>query len=713
MYKVILFAGTTEGRLLAEFLGREGVQTLVCVATEYGAALLPESEALTVSHERLNQEEMRGLFRTHLPEVVIDATHPYASEVTANICKAAEESGADYLRLLRKESGEGDGTSPRIYVDSVREAAAWLAAKEGKILVTTGSKELDAFTALPEYKERVIARVLSTAEVAARCSALGFAGKNLICMQGPFSQQLNEAMLRQYGCKYLVTKASGSAGGYEEKLAAAAACGVTAVIIGRPEKEEGLSYYDCKEELCRRLGLQPARNIALVGIGMGEESTMTGEAAAAIRNAEVVIGAQRMVEAAALFGQKTAALYDSQKIIDWLMDHPAYERAAVVLSGDIGFYSGAKKLSGLLTRQGWQVEYISGISSLSYFMGKIGLPWDDAVVVSSHGRKAELIPLIRDHEKVFSILGGRRDVAELAGRLLDMGLEQVKLYVGENLSYDNERIFCGSPEELADYEGDALSVVTVVNPAAERTRINPLTSRADREFLRDKTPMTKEEVRTVSLSKLRLTKDAVCYDVGAGTGSVAVEMAVKASGGHVYAIERKPDAAALLQRNRRKFRADNLTVIEGLAPEALADLPAPTHVFIGGSSGNMESIVAVVMKKNPDVRVVINCIAVESAAEAVRCARRFAAAHPGAEAPEILQLSVTRAKTVGGYTMMHGENPITIVAFGGGSGPESDRGFGGKSGEDFSGEGAVEADKEAAIEAAESISEKNDKEVGR
>lgn len=697
MYKVILFAGTTEGRLLAEFLGREGVQTLVCVATEYGAALLPESEALTVSHERLNEEEMRGLFQIHLPEVVVDATHPYASEVTANIRKAAEESGADYLRLLRKESGGGDGASARIYVDSVREAVEWLAAKEGKILVTTGSKELDAFTALPAYKERVIARVLSTAEVAARCSALGFAGQNLICMQGPFSREMNEAMLRQYACKYLVTKASGSAGGYEEKLAAAAACGVTAVIIGRPEKEKGLSYYDCKEELCRRLGLQPARNIALVGIGMGGEATMTGEAAAAIRNAEVVIGAQRMVEAAARFGQKTAALYDSQKIIDWLMAHPAYERAAVVLSGDIGFYSGAKKLSGLLTRQGWQVEYISGISSLSYFMGKIGLPWDDAVVVSSHGRKAALIPLIRDHEKVFSILGGRRDVAELAGRLLDMGLGQVKLYVGENLSYDSERIFCGSPEELADYEGDALSVVTVVNPAADRTRINPLTSRGDREFLRDKTPMTKEEVRTVSLSKLRLTRDAVCYDIGAGTGSVSVEMAAKASGGHVYAIEKKPEAAALIDRNRRQFFMDNLTIIEGLAPEALEDLPVPTHVFIGGSSGNMQAIVDAVVKKNPQVRIVINCIAVESAAEAVRCARRFTAAHPEAEEPEILQMSVARAKTVGSYTMMHGENPITIVA------------FGGEGGRNFSGEGAAEASEKMSEEA----SEKSDKEVGK
>lgn len=135
--------------------------------------------------------------------------------------------------------------------------------------------------------------------------------------------------------------------------------------------------------------------------------------------------------------------------------------------------------------------------------------------------------------------------------------------------------------------------------------------------------MTKEEVRTVSLSKLRLTADSVCYDVGAGTGSLSIEMALRAHQGQVWAIEKKEDAVELIHRNKLKFAADNLEIVEGLAPEALKDLPAPTHAFIGGSSGNLKEIVKLLVEKNPQVRIVINCITLETVSEALETAKEF------------------------------------------------------------------------------------------
>lgn len=168
--------------------------------------------------------------------------------------------------------------------------------------------------------------------------------------------------------------------------------------------------------------------------------------------------------------------------------------------------------------------------------------------------------------------------------------------MGENLSYENEKIFVKPASELTEYKGDPLSVICAVNENAG-TRLETHGIR-DEEFIRGKAPMTKEEVRTVSLSKLRLTADSVCYDVGAGTGSLSIEMALRAHQGQVWAIEKKEDAVELIHRNKVKFAADNLEIVEGLAPEALKDLPAPTHAFIGGSSGNLKEIVKLLLEKN-------------------------------------------------------------------------------------------------------------------
>lgn len=287
-------------------------------------------------------------------------------------------------------------------------------------------------------------------------------------------------------------------------------------------------------------------------------------------------------------------------------------------------------------------------------MSRIGLSWDDAKIVSAHGRGCDLISYIRQEPKVFAILGTSDGVSTLAKKLVMYGMGDVLLYVGENLSYENEKIFVKAAAELTAYEGDPLSVVCALNKGA--ASMYTTHGVADEQFIRGKAPMTKEEVRTVSLAKLKLKEDSLCYDVGAGTGSLSIEMALRAHQGRVWAIEKKEEAVDLICQNKVRFATDNLEIIEGLAPEAMQDLPAPTHAFIGGSSGNLKQIVELLLQKNKEVRIVINCITLETVSEALETAKLF-----GFTKNEIVQLNVSRSKAIGRYHMMMGENPIYII----------------------------------------------------
>lgn len=647
MEKVIVFAGTTEGYELCRFLSEHQISVYACAATEYGGKALTETPYLHIHTGRLSREEMEAFFLKEEPNFVLDATHPYAAEVTDNIKRACEKTGFFYQRVLREQGRQAEKA---VYVESTEAAAEFLNTTEGNVLLTTGSKELKKFLGVKDYKERLYARVLSLPSVMEECSAAGFEGKHLIGMQGPFSRELNEAMLRQFHCRYLVTKDSGKAGGFQEKIDAAFSCGAIPVIIGRPLKEEGLSLVECKKWLSQKFGVSLKPQITLLGIGMGSRDTLTIEGEKALEKAELLIGARRIADSVKMPHHTVIYEYDSEKILKCIEENSQYEHIVIALSGDVGFYSGAKKL---LHNLGEDTRVICGISSVVYFMAKAGLSWDDAKIVSAHGRNCNLVSLICHSKKVFSILGTKDGISSLAGRLVSYGMGDVLLYVGENLSYENEKIFVKPAKELVSYEGDTLCVVCAYNENA--SELMSTHGIKDECFIRGKAPMTKEEVRTVSLMKLGLSEDSVCYDVGAGTGSVAVEMALRAHQGKVYAIEKKEDALALILENKKKFAADNLEIVGGCAPEAMEELPVPTHAFIGGSSGNLKDIIRLLLNKNPEVKIVINCITLETVGEAMEAIREF-----DFQERDIVQMSVSRSKEVGRYHMMMGENPIYI-----------------------------------------------------
>ena len=656
--EVLLFAGTTEGRQLAEACRGTGVRLLVSTATEYGEALIEPSENVHVIHGRKDETALAALLDESGAGLVIDATHPYAAAVTRTLQGLCAARDLEYLRVLRQS--EGLDTAGCVFVKDAEEAAAYLDSVDGNVLLTVGSKELPAFGNVRGADARLYARVLSVPESVRQAAALGFVGKRLICMQGPFSAELNAAMLRAVNARWLVTKDSGAAGGFSEKLRAAKECGVTPIVIRRPAEESGLSVADCLALLGERFGIALAqkKQVTVLGIGTGGAGDMTRDAELACAEADLILGAARVTAALARFGKPVVNAVLPSDIVQKIRESRD-GRVVVAMSGDTGFYSGAKRLLPLLAD--CELRVLPGVSSVSAFCARLGIAWDDAVLVSAHGRDGNLPAKVHQNPKVLALAGGAGGVEALLRSLCDCGLGDVRVTVGENLSYDNERIRTGTAAELAGESFDSLALLLIENPVAARAVTTH--GRPDTDFLRGETPMTKQEVRAVTLSKLRLTRGAVCWDLGAGTGSVSLEMAERCEDGQVYAVERDEAACRLIEENRRRLGIGNVRVVHGTAPDCLDALPAPTHVFVGGSGGQVRAILEAALRRNPAVRVVLNTVTAESFAEAVTALKVLPV-----RGLEIVQLSVARSRAVGSYHLMTAQNPVSVFSFEGGGG---------------------------------------------
>ncbi len=244
--RILLFGGTSEGRILSEYLEDRGIDTLVSVATEYGEEFIKKGQHISVRTGRLGEKEMETLFPGF--DLIIDATHPYALEVSGNIRTAAGLTGSSYLRLIRSgTSAEGSGYPFEAVFDSVREAAQYLKDKEGGIFVSTGAKELEEYTVIPGYKERLVVRVLPVSASEEKCFCLGI--KHVIFSKGPFSLEENLKHFHGHDLTYLVTKDGGKMGGLKEKLDAAEKKGIKVVLVRRRKETEGLSLSEIKERI--------------------------------------------------------------------------------------------------------------------------------------------------------------------------------------------------------------------------------------------------------------------------------------------------------------------------------------------------------------------------------------------------------------------------------------------------------------------------------
>lgn len=679
--EILIFGGTTEGRRLSEYLAVAGICHTLCVATEYGEEVLEANPFANVHRGRMDGEEIRRFISKGNFRGVVDATHPYAKIATRSIKEAMEGMGIPYLRLKReddlgmeKENTPGREESDIIYFDTEEACAGALEDVEGNILLTTGSKELSKYCRREKVKERLYVRVLPSMESLARCMEQGIGGKRIIAMQGPFTSAMNEATIQQYGISCLVTKECGKAGGFYEKLEAARRTGIKAFVIGRPKEEEGDSFAEICRKLEQLLEKKECRHpesplkITLAGMGMGNRNNMTKEVQDAIHEADIALGAERLLASISPRMEKRP-LYRAEEVIPYLAMVqkeclPMEERKIVILfSGDSGFYSGCQKLYRALEeevqegRLAASLHVLPGISSVAALAARIGESYQDASVYSMHGKEVPgLIGKIDRNGKTFLLLSGVQNMHKLGNLIMSSGRQGWEVTVGYQLSYEEEWVRRLSPEECCKLREEGLYICMIKNPFARGRRLTH--GLPDGEFIREKVPMTKEEVREIAICKLRLSEGSVVYDIGSGTGSVAVEIAGLSDEIQVYAVERKKEAAALIEKNKEKFQLENIAVVEAKAPEGLGLLPAATHAFIGGSGGCLKEILEELHRINHKMRIVINAVSMETICEI----REYLPIY-GIKKEEVVQVQINRAKERGSHHLMEAENPVWIWAF--------------------------------------------------
>lgn len=393
-------------------------------------------------------------------------------------------------------------------------------------------------------------------------------------------------------------------------------------------------------------------NVTLIGMGSGQPENLTLQGLAALRQADLILGARRLLAVLpAGCTENRAAAYRPDEVAELLQTSGA-ENAVLVYSGDTGFYSGASSMMEKLEALGVRARVLPGLSSIQLLAAALGRPWQGWNLVSAHGRTCDPVAECMQGRPTFFLTGGSEDPATLCAQLAAEGFGDVQGVVGQCLGTPEEKLFRGSVKELAAGRFNSLSVLLVEAAEVLPRRAPGL---PDEAFERGDVPMTKQEVRAAVLAKLAVRPEDILWDVGAGTGSVSVELALAAPRGRVYAVECRPDGCALIKANREKFRTRNLVLVEGLAPAALSDLPAPDAVFIGGSKGSLAAIVDAALDKNPDARICVSAIALESLSAAV------AALTAKGRTVQVSQLAVSRAKAVGGLHLMMAQNPIYLI----------------------------------------------------
>ena len=393
-------------------------------------------------------------------------------------------------------------------------------------------------------------------------------------------------------------------------------------------------------------------NVTLIGMGSGQPENLTLQGLAALRQADLILGARRLLAVLpAGCTENRAAAYRPDEVAELLQASGA-ENAVLVYSGDTGFYSGASSMMEKLEALGVRARVLPGLSSIQLLAAALGRPWQGWNLVSAHGRTCDPVAECMQGSPTFFLTGGSEDPATLCAQLAAEGFGDVQGVVGQCLGTPEEKLFRGSVKELAAGRFNSLSVLLVEAAEVLPRRAPGL---PDEAFERGDVPMTKQEVRAAVLAKLAVRPEDILWDVGAGTGSVSVELALAAPRGRVYAVECRPEGCALIKANREKFRTRNLVLVEGLAPDALSDLPAPDAVFIGGSKGSLAAIVDAALDKNPDARICVSAIALESLSAAV------AALTAKGRTVQVSQIAVSRAKAVGGLHLMMAQNPIYLI----------------------------------------------------
>ncbi len=389
--------------------------------------------------------------------------------------------------------------------------------------------------------------------------------------------------------------------------------------------------------------------IYLIGTGMDGVHSLTQEAKGIIEKTDIIIGAKRMLEPYQNMHKRMFQTYDSN-YISAILHSELYNIAVVLFSGDVSFFSGTKKLYPLISDL--KYEIIPGISSISASCAKFGISYEDLHIVSLHGTEQNIVIPTVFNLYTFYLLSDKHNISYLCNQLCKYGQTQLKIYFASCLGYDNETIMTGTVLDFVTMDCDDLAIAIVENNASINYTCIGI---ADDQFIRAKVPMTKSFIRSNIISLMKISRNSVCWDIGSGTGSISIEMAYQAIRGSVWSFDVNPEAIQLTNQNAVRFHCDNIHTIEGLCPNTFQFAPKPDKVIIGGTKGNLSSIIESILQINPLCDILITAISLETLNEAILSFDRHNINY------KVIQLSSVEYKKIGYHTMPNVQNPVYII----------------------------------------------------
>lgn len=419
--------------------------------------------------------------------------------------------------------------------------------------------------------------------------------------------------------------------------------------------------------------------VTIAGIGMGTLGTLTGQVACAICDADFIAGSARALGlahdvlgdagygAGDHFDENGLSMFlettDASTIAQAISDRRP-QSACVLCSGDIGFFSLSRTTAAALRRAFPEVEFefLPGISTVQYLAAKLGRRWQDCTLLSAHGRDCDVLGRVLKRSQVFLLTGGDETPMTIIDKLISVGLGEVEVTVGQRLSYPDELIVTDKAINLQGQVFDPLSALWISHgPLCDREVATYVGHPGipDDLFIRGDVPMTKSEVRALITAHMRPMASEIIWDVGAGTGSVSVELACSEPYAQVFAIEAEPAALELIETNRKRFGAYNIQPVCGHAPEVFEKVPAPDAVFVGGSTGELEGIIGAVLEKNPQARILTSAVTMETIAQTTDLFEQLVREGRLTDL-DIWQVAVTRTRDTGRYHLMDPQSPVFL-----------------------------------------------------
>jgi precorrin-6Y C5,15-methyltransferase (decarboxylating) len=409
-------------------------------------------------------------------------------------------------------------------------------------------------------------------------------------------------------------------------------------------------------------GAMQKHKVYIIGIPPDGPSCLTPQAHQLIDRADLVFGGKRLLDMfPALSVEKVTIGNNLSRITTLIKKNIGLKQIVVLSSGDPNFFGIAAYLVEKLGKD--RTEIIPGVSSMQTAFACIKESWSDATFVSVHSRPIEdIIETVRSHNKTGIFTDDKHSPAAIAGVLLAHGIEGYRGYICEKLGTEEQQIIEADLPELSRTESASPNILILLKNKPEKTTTfsSGFPGIPDNEFFRRKPKeglITKQEIRAISLSKMRLTETSILWDIGAGSGAVSIEASFIAKRGRVYAIEKNETDISVIEQNIRKFHAYNVEIVHCTAPEKLENLPVPSSVFIGGSGGKMTEIIeAASTKLKPGGRIVINIVAIENLAITVNTLKKHGFL------PEITLVNIARSTGITELTRFEALNPIYIIS---------------------------------------------------